>query len=319
MVQIGEAVSQLLAPAIAGALVVTIGLQGVLLIDFATFLFAVATLLFVSVPRPPASAEGRVRSSLLREATFGWRYIRARNGLLGLLMVFAVTNLLSGFIGPLLTPMVLEMTTADRLGYLSSAVGVGMLLGTLIMSVWGGPKRHIHGVLGFLAVSSIFVSLLGLTPYLVVMGISGFCAMVFMPIINGSSQAIWQSKVAFDIQGRVFAIRRMIAWSMMPVAYLLAGPLADRIFKPLLAEGGPLADTVIGQVIGVGPSRGIGLFFVILGVLGIITPLLAYLNPHVRNVEDELPDAAAQAEAPVAAGSEQPLEQPDAAAVVDLP
>lgn len=118
--------------------------------------------------------------------------------------------------------------------------------------------------------------------------------MFMHPIINGSSQAIWQSKVAFDIQGRVFAIRRMIAWSTMPIAYILAGPLADRVFKPLLVEGGPLADTVIGQVIGVGSSRGIGLFFVIIGVLTILVPLIGYMNNHVRNLEDELPDAAAQ-------------------------
>jgi hypothetical protein len=118
--------------------------------------------------------------------------------------------------------------------------------------------------------------------------------MFMHPIINGSSQAIWQSKVAFDIQGRVFAIRRMIAWSTMPIAYILAGPLADRVFKPLLVEGGPLADTVIGQVIGVGSSRGIGLFFVIIGVLTILVPLIGYMNTHVRNLEDELPDAAAQ-------------------------
>ncbi len=98
----------------------------------------------------------------------------------------------------------------------------------------------------------------------------------------------------FDIQGRVFAIRRMIAWSTVPIAYLLAGPLADNVFKPLLVEGGPLADTIVGQVIGVGPSRGIGLMFVILGLLNMLVPLIGYLNQRVRIVEDELPDAAAQ-------------------------
>jgi hypothetical protein len=139
-----------------------------------------------------------------------------------------------------------------------------------------------------------FMALIGLRPSLVLMGIAGFCAMFLSPIINASSQAIWQSKVEFDIQGRVFAIRRMIAWSTVPIAYLLAGPLADKVFKPLLVEGGPLADTIVGQVIGVGPSRGIGLMFVILGLLNMLVPLIGYLNPRVRNVEDELPDAAAQ-------------------------
>lgn len=295
MVQIGEAVSQLIAPAVAGVLMVTVGLQGVLLVDFVTFMFAVFTLLLVAIPRPPASqSAGAEKSSLLQEATFGWRYITARAGLFGLLMVFAASNFFSSFLSPLIAPLILEMTTPDVLGYMWSVVGVGMLLGTLVMSVWGGPKRRIHGVLGFLMLAGVFTALLGLTPYLAVMAVAGFGAMFMHPIINGSSQAIWQSKVAFDIQGRVFAIRRMIAWSTMPIAYILAGPLADRVFKPLLVEGGPLADTVIGQVIGVGSSRGIGLFFVIIGVLTILVPLIGYMNNHVRNLEDELPDAAAQ-------------------------
>lgn len=295
MVQIGEAISQLIAPAMAGALVVTIGLQGVLIVDFATFMFAVLTLLLVVIPRPPASqaAPGK-KSTLLQEAAFGWKYITARAGLFGLLMVFAVSNLVSSFLSPLIAPLILDMTTPDVLGYISSIVGVGMLVGTLVMSAWGGPKRRINGVLGFLIIGGVFVILLGFTPYLVVMAAAGFGAMFVHPIVNGSSQAIWQSKVAFDIQGRVFAIRRMIAWSMMPIAYILAGPLADRVYKPLLVEGGPLADTVVGQVVGVGPSRGIGLFFIVIGLLSILVPMIGYLNSHVRNLEDELPDAAAQ-------------------------
>jgi hypothetical protein len=83
----------------------------------------------------------------------------------------------------------------------------------------------------------------------------------------------------------------MIAWSAIPIAYILAGPLADNVFRPLLAEGGPLAETIVGELIGVGPSRGIGLLFILIGLLNIIVPALGYLNPHVRNVEDELPDA----------------------------
>jgi hypothetical protein len=210
-----------------------------------------------------------------------------------LLLVFAFYNLFSSFIFPLITPLVLEMSTADVLGYLASAVGLGMLTGTLVMSAWGGPKRRVYGVLGFMVIGGAFFMLMGLRPSLLLMGIAGFGAMFVSPIVNASSQAIWQTKVDYDIQGRVFAIRRMIAWSTIPIAYILVGPLADNIFKPLLVEGGPLAETLIGQVIGVGPSRGIGLMFVILGLLNMLVPLIGYLNRRVRNVEDELPDAAA--------------------------
>jgi uncharacterized membrane protein YidH (DUF202 family) len=171
-----------------------------------------------------------------------------------------------------------------------------MLVGTLIMSAWGGPKRRIHGVLGFLMISGFFTSLLGVSPLIPMIAIAGFGLFITFPIINGSSQAIWQSKVDPDVQGRVFAVRRMIAWSTTPLAYLVAGPLVDRIFRPLLLEGGALAESV-GQVIGVGPSRGTGFLFIVVGTVTIAVSALGYLNPHVRNVEDELPDVVIPDEA----------------------
>jgi len=115
-------------------------------------------------------------------------------------------------------------------------------------------------------------------------------ALFAAPVINASSQAIWQSKVPPEIQGRVFAVRRLIAQFTAPVAYLAAGPLADRVFEPLLAPGGSLAGSV-GRVLGVGEGRGIGLLFVVLGTLLALISVWGYLQPRVRRVEDELPDA----------------------------
>jgi len=306
MVQIGEAVSQLAAPALAGALFVTTGLGGVIAIDFATYFFAVLTLLFVRIPSPERSKAGEEgQGSIWKEAVFGWTYIRARAGLLGLLLVFAATNFFSGMVYPLIMPMLMDMTTTDMLGYLVSIVGVGMLVGTLVMSAWGGPKRRIHGVLGFLMISGFFTSMLGISPLLWVITAAAFALLFTFPIINGSSQAIWQSKVDADVQGRVFAVRRMIAWSAQPLAYIVAGPLVDRVFRPLLVEGGALADSV-GQLIGVGPSRGTGFLFIIVGAVTIAVSALGYLNPHVRNVEDELPDVVIPEEQEVEVGEELP-------------
>jgi len=296
MVQIGEAVSQLLAPAAAGALFVTTGLQGVVLIDFITYLIAVGTLLFVRFPQPETTKEGEEsKGTLLSEAVYGWKYIAARSGLLGLLLIFAAFNFLNSLTNPLLAPIFLDMTTADVFGYLASIVGVGMLIGTLVMSAWGGPKRRIHGVLFFLFLAGLFTMGFGISASLTVMAVAGFLLMLVLPVINGSSQAIWQSKVAPDVQGRVFAVRRMIAWSIIPIAYVLAGPLNDKIFKPLLVEGGTLANTIVGEIVGVGPSRGTGLLFIVIGLLSALVALSGYLSPRVRNVEDELPDVITEA------------------------
>lgn len=297
MVQIGEAISQLFSPAVAGAMYVTTGLRGVVLVDFATYLFAIFSLLVVRIPKPETTAEGQAaKGSLLSEAVFGWKYIMARSGLLGLLLIFAAFNFFHSLMNPLLAPMILDMTSPDVFGYLASIVGVGMLTGTLVMIAWGGPKRRIHGVLLFLMIAGLFSIGLGVRPYIPLMAAAGFGMLFVLPIISGSSQAIWQTKVAPDVQGRVFAVRRMIAWSIIPLAYIIAGPLNDNLFKPLLVEGGTLADTIVGQTIGVGPSRGTGLMFMLIGFLSILVAFLGYLNPRVRLVEDELPDAISDVE-----------------------
>jgi DHA3 family macrolide efflux protein-like MFS transporter len=95
------------------------------------------------------------------------------------------------------------------------------------------------------------------------------------------------------VQGKVFAAQQMIAASTRPLAYLVAGPLVDRLFEPLLAPGGGLARSV-GQIIGVGPGRGIGLLFVVMGALKVGVTLASYLDPKIRRIEDELPDAPAE-------------------------
>jgi DHA3 family macrolide efflux protein-like MFS transporter len=99
-----------------------------------------------------------------------------------------------------------------------------------------------------------------------------------------------QEKVAPYVQGRIFALTAAIAGAALPLAYLVAGPLADYVFEPLMVPVGPLAGSV-GQLIGVGPGRGIGLMFMVMGALTMIVTVIAYLYPRLRLVEDELPDA----------------------------
>jgi len=116
-----------------------------------------------------------------------------------------------------------------------------------------------------------------------------FLAYFSLPVVNGC-QAIWPVKTPPGLQGRVFATRRMIAWSSMPLAYLVAGPLADRVFEPLMAEGGALSGT-LGHFLGTGPGRGIGLLYVIMGGLLLLATLAGVLSPRLRRVELEIPDA----------------------------
>jgi MFS family permease len=290
LTQVGTAVSAILAPVLGGALVVRVGLQGIVLIDFATFLVAIATLLSVRVPRAEVTAEGlATRGSLLREAASGWSYIRQRPGLLALLGLIAATNFSVGMMQVLVTPMILSFTSAAVLGRVLSVAGAGMLAGSLLISVWGGPSRRVLGILGFSMLQGIILVAGGLWPSAILIAATGFVFLFTVPIILGCSQALWQSKVAPDLQGRVFAVRRMVAWSTLPLSYLISGPLADRVFEPLLAVNGPLAGSV-GRLIGVGKGRGIALLFILLGLLVMMTVAAFSQYSRLRQLESELPD-----------------------------
>jgi hypothetical protein len=112
-------------------------------------------------------------------------------------------------------------------------------------------------------------------------------------MVSAISQTIFQSKVAPEAQGRVFSVRSMLSRSMMPLAFLVSGPLADLLFEPLMSVNGALSGTALAGVLGTGPGRGIGLLFVLCGLAAMLVSLLFYLNPRIRNVERELPDAVA--------------------------
>jgi len=204
----------------------------------------------------------------------------------------------------LITPMMLEIASPQVLGMVISIAGSGMLVSSLAMSAWGGPQRRIAGLLGFELLCGLCIAVMGLRPSAWLIALGAFGAHFTLPIINGSNLAIWQSKVAPDVQGRVFAAQQAIAKAATPLAYLAAGPLADRVFGPALVSGGPLAGSV-GQVIGVGPGRGIGLLFIVMGVLTVLATAVAYLNPRIRLVEGELPDAIAGEEAIAITGTQR--------------
>lgn len=294
MSQVGEAISSLISPAVAGALYVTAGLKLILSIDILTYLFALATLLLVRFPKPMATDEGaQGQGSFLKEALYGWHYLRQRPGLLHLQMVWAVINFTASVSIALFTPMILEITTPDVLGYITSIASIGFLLGTLVMSAWGGPKRKIFGTYTFESVIGLSFVITGLSASIPLVTAGYWLGLFAMPITNGCTQAIWLRKVAQDVQGRVFAVRRMIAFSMIPLAYLASGPLSEKVFIPLLVEGGPLADS-LGRVFGTGPGRGIGLMYCCFGLLYMLIAQVVILDPRIRRMELELPDPAAR-------------------------
>jgi len=298
MLGMAGSASGIIAPMLAVPFLAFLGINGVLTIDIITFVFAVVVLLLVAIPQPKETATGRAsRGSLFQESMFGFKYIFSNRSLLGLLLVFFSINLTATLSMVLAAPMILARTGDNTLilGSVQMLFGIGGVIGGLLISTWGGPKRRVHGVL----LGMIFSSLLGhitfgLAQGMLLWGIGAFFMMFFLPLLNGSSQAIWQAKVPADIQGKVFATRRLIAQISAPIAMLAGGLLADKFFEPGMLPGGNLA-TIFGPLVGTGPGAGMGLMFVFTGILGALIGLSGYLFPAVRNAEDLLPDHDAAA------------------------
>ena len=296
MLALADAISGIAAPVLAGLLLAVIGVAGIFVIDIVTFTVAIAALLAVAIPQPPPSAEGlAARGTLRRDALYGFRFILMRPALLRLQLLFTAVNFTATFGMVVAAPMVLARTGSDQLALASvhSAMGAGGVLGGLLLSVWGGPRRRIHGVLVGMAAGGLLGTLpLGLAQSLPWWMAAAFVNAATIPLLNGSNQAIWQSKVPPDVQGRVFAARRFIAQATAPLAMLLAGPVADRWLEPALAPGGALAAT-FGPWVGTGPGAGMGLMLVAAGLAAGAIGISGYLQPIVRRVEDVLPDHGA--------------------------
>jgi hypothetical protein len=260
-------------------------------IDLATFLIAVIIVLAVRIPRPEvAKRDSTERPSLWKDMALGWQFISARAGFLSLMVLFGLGNYANLMTDTLMPPMLLELSSPSVLGSVLSTGGLGMLVGTVLMSAWGGPKKRIYGVLVFKMLAGLAIMGIGLFRSIPLIALATFFYFLPFPLVNGSDQAIWQRKVPPEIQGRVFSIRRMLARSMIPLAYLTAGPLSDQVFKPLLSANGFLAAT-LGPFFGVGPSRGPGVLIFLMGLLIVVLTASTALNPRVRNIEEELPDA----------------------------
>jgi DHA3 family macrolide efflux protein-like MFS transporter len=291
MLSLAQNTSGILSPVAAGVFLPVIGLRGVLLFDLFSVAVAVASLLIVNIPQPEPKL-AKERNSLLEDSLFGFKYIRERPGLLGLQLVFFTINFIGSLGFPLLAPMILSRTGDDSviLGTVRSAFGAGGVVGGLILSAWGGPKKRVHGVLSGMALSCLFGYIaLGLGSDVYTWSIGAFLMMLFNPLINGSNQAIWQSKVPPEMQGRVFGTRAMIARISQPVAMAITGPLADKFLIPGMLEGGFLVP-YFGWLVGIGPGTGISLLWIFLGVIGFVCGVGGYLFKEVRDVESILPD-----------------------------
>ena len=293
MMSLVEAGPGVVAPLMAGALLPFIKITGIMFIDVATFVLAIGALLIVFVPQPEKTEEGQKESgNILKEAAYGFRYIFARPSLLGLQLIFFAGNLFSGIGFTVFAPMILARTGSNSLifGSVQTAGAVGGVVGGLVIAAWGGFKRRVHGVLAGWAIFGLFFALLGAGRGLPLwIPVMFFMEMIGGPLINSSNQAIWQAKVAPDLQGRVFSARRLIAWFTNPISPIIGGTLADFVLEPAMKSNGVLPH-LFGGIFGTGPGAGMGLLVFFCGLGAALVGLVGYFVRPIRNAEIILPD-----------------------------
>ncbi len=141
--------SVIIAPAVAGVLYPVVDLLGILCVDILTFIVAVTTVLFVTIPHPlstsPSPTEIKPRSSLWQQIKFGFEYIFTRPSLLSLIIIAALFQFSHDIGKTLYSPMILARSGNDTqlLGIVSAAAGIGGIFGSIVISVWQIKGRKI--------------------------------------------------------------------------------------------------------------------------------------------------------------------------------
>ena len=263
-----RALSGILAPIFAAALLGWIGLNGIMLIDLVTFLFAFGTLILIHIPQPKQTAVGlQSKGTLLQEILFGFRYIRAKQSLRSLTNLFMLAYVFIAIGATLIAPLVLSLTQNNEsaLAAVQSTGAVGGIVGSGILSLWGGTRRRIHNILiGGAGASLLGILWLGLSGGILFWAIGSFFFAFFEPFVEGGNLALWQSKVEADVQGRVFSARQLLVQVPYLFGTLLAGYLAEAI--------------TISSVL------------IFAGIAGALVFLCGYLFSGVRDAEALLPD-----------------------------
>jgi MFS transporter, DHA3 family, macrolide efflux protein len=289
LVSLGESISGIGAPIVAGFVVATFGLEAVLLIDVITFLFAVSTLLIIRVPDVHSNEkETSEFFSMLQGVKTGWSFIMQRAGLRSLLLFTVVLSIIA-VPELLLTPLVLSFASESDLGLVLGAGGLGYLVGSLLISSWGGPKQLILSIVGIEFITGIATVTIALKASIPLISVAVFVHFFTFAFSATASTTLWQRKVPNALHGRVFTLQRMVNWLALPLMLLLAGPLVDNIFEPFMQSGSDLANQ-IGTVIGEGNGRGIALIMVISGTMNVLLAIITMSYKPLRELETMLPD-----------------------------
>lgn len=281
-IQLAFSARFLISPVVAAFLMTYTSIKFILIIDILTI---VLTIITVNVVKKKLS-DTRVsnQDSYFEGLKSGLRTLKGNKPLFELILLSFVVTFSVGFIEELSTPMILSFTSRELLG-----IGITIsAMGMVASSVYLGAKRISYDPIKVITIALFTAGFamigFGLRENLVLMCFSGFIFFATLPFINSTMDYLVRVNTPNQLQGRIWGIISIISQMGYIVSYILIGPLADFVFRPMLNKKGVLADT-IGKIIGVGSGRGMGLMIIIAGFLIIAITLFAKKYSKINDLK----------------------------------
>jgi MFS transporter, DHA3 family, macrolide efflux protein len=283
LMQLVSAAQYLISPFLAGILLTLSNITLIFIIDIGTFIFANVTVLWVrKVIGKTKSRQSHAKFTV--DLKDGIREFSKNKGILWLVGITMIILFFVGLLQSLFIPMLLSITDAKNAGIIQSICAIGMLIGSMIIGIFGKKKNHTKTLSLSLFVAGLFFAAIGFSTELIAITVMGFLFFCTLPFINTSIEVLIRKNIDNQKQGRVWSIISIVTYFGSIVAFTSAGFLADLVFNPLLNSDSGLAN-FIGAIIGTGEGRGIGLMFVISGILISIIASTAFHNKFIKNLE----------------------------------
>lgn len=252
-------------PPLGALLMGVLPLHFVMLVDVGTAFLAIFPLFFVQVPQPEKKAETGKPVSIWSDLKAGVQYLRGWKGmllLLGLAMIFKFALTPAFSLLPLLVSQHFQGGAAEY-SLIEAASGVGILVGGLLLSVWGGFSKKIYTIMvGIFGLGLALVSL-GFLPgwaFQWAVGLLFLCGLM-VPLVDGPLMALLQGSIAPEMQGRVFSLIGSLLWLTSPFSLVIAGPVSDAL--------------------------GLQVWYVVAGILCVASAVLSMAIPLIREIETE--------------------------------
>ena len=219
-----------------GALLLTlIPIYGVLMVDVVTAAIAIIPLLFILIPQPDNIDKTELVSpkSILLDVRDSFRWLKSWPGLTIILLVSILMNFVFTPVFSFLPLLVTDHFAggAWELSNFEALMGIGMIAGGLLMSIWGGFRKKVFTIIAGIIGDGIGTLLLGFAPsHAIGMALIGLFISGFMnTFANASAFSLLQSMVPAELQGRLIAILMSVSTVMSPLGLLVATPLVEHL------------------------------------------------------------------------------------------